>query len=448
MRFTRRVSVSLRRRLAVVALATTAVWVGLLSATFILVLTAQLRGQADQLLRTRAAAVAATVDVRPDGRLVVHEPADDSALDVGTWIYQGTTVIERPIASTQLQADADRLAAHRSTYAETAQPHAARLYALPLTSGGRQVGTVIASVGLDPYRSITQAVLAGSVVFALLLLAGSYPVTRMIVGRALRPVRTMSAQAARWSRDGTARRFEVDGRPVELAGLATNLNTLLDRLAAVLRHEQQLTAELSHELRTPLARITAETDWLTAHPRTDTERHDAHQAIAASATAMREICETLLADARSLGGQRPETCLVPDVVRQLARQHAAHHPEAVPVTVVGPPVHAELPAALLQRMLSPLLDNASRYARRHITVDTTQRAGTVEIRVEDDGPGIPAELGAAVFEPGWRADSTDDHDGAGLGLALARRLARSAGGDITLAESAAGARFVVSLPAE
>jgi signal transduction histidine kinase len=51
-------------------------------------------------------------------------------------------------------------------------------------------------------------------------------------------------------------------RPAELAGLAGNLDQLLDRLSAVLRHEQQLTAELSHELRTPLAQITAEIDAL------------------------------------------------------------------------------------------------------------------------------------------------------------------------------------------
>ncbi|MGZ4638918.1 MAG: sensor histidine kinase, partial [Actinomycetes bacterium] len=64
----------------------------------------------------------------------------------------------------------------------------------------------------------------------------------------------------------------------------------------------------------------------------------------------------------------------------------------------------------------------------------------------DDGPGVPEEFRADVFEPGRRADPDDDHPGAGLGLALARRLARGAGGDIALADSSSGAAFRVTLP--
>jgi signal transduction histidine kinase len=76
--------------------------------------------------------------------------------------------------------------------------------------------------------------------------------------------------------------------------------------------------------------------------------------------------------------------------------------------------------------------------------------GGVEVTVADDGPGVPEAVGAAVFEPGRRADPADGHDGAGLGLALARRLARAAGGDIELAprtNGRGGAGFVVTLPA-
>ncbi len=60
---------------------------------------------------------------------------------------------------------------------------------------------------------------------------------------------------------------------------------------------------------------------------------------------------------------------------------------------------------------------------------------------------MPEEFRGALFEPGRRADPGDGHDGAGLGLALARRLARAAGGDLTLAAAGPGARFAVTLPA-
>lgn len=97
---------TLRGRLALLALATTAIWV--LTVVFNLALHAQLRRQSDDLLRTRAAAVAATQQTWPDGHIRVLEPSDDRALDVGVWIYQGYTAIERPRAPKALQASADR----------------------------------------------------------------------------------------------------------------------------------------------------------------------------------------------------------------------------------------------------------------------------------------------------------------------------------------------------
>ncbi|MGW5349791.1 sensor histidine kinase [Streptomyces sp. NPDC004031] len=441
---------TLRGRLALLALAVTAVWVTVLTVAANLVLGAQLRGQADDLLRTRSAAVAATIEARADGRIVVHEPGDDRALDIGVWVYQGGTAVERPAAPEALQRAADRLAGRSAVFADTAEPVANRLYALPVMApaGGRQVGTVVATVALDPYRSTARYVLLSSTGLALALLACVYPVARSVAGRALQPVGAMSAQAAEWSEHGVSRRFGTHRRPRELAHLAGNLDGLLDRLAALVRHEQQLTAELSHELRTPLARITAEAEWLTARPRSRAEQAASHEAIAASAAAMAQICQALLADARA-GTADPGRCAPAEVAASLARRRAEAAPGAVPVTVTGGPVTADVPAALVERILTPLLDNAARYSSREILVECVPAQGGARVHVSDDGPGVSAALGPAAFEAGRRADPGDGHDGAGLGLALARRLARNAGGDITLAASPGplgGAHFVVTLP--
>ncbi|MCW2885886.1 MAG: two-component sensor histidine kinase [Streptosporangiaceae bacterium] len=436
---------TLGSRLALLALSTTAIWVVLLTVVFNLALAARLREQANDLLRARAAAVAATVEARPDGRIVVREPTDDRALDVGTWIYQARAAVERPRASASLQASADRLAGHREAFVDTDR-HASRLYSLPVSAGDRQVATVVTQVGLAPYSSTARSALAGSTLLALLLLGGVYLVTRVVVGGALRPVAKMSAQAAQWSEHGTTHRFGAERRPAELSRLAGNLDQLLDRLAAVLRHEQQLTAELSHELRTPLARITAEIDWLTTRPRDAATQRASHEAIAAGAATMQRICEALLSEARNPYDQVPGRCVVSAVATDLARRSSEDHPQGPSMIVTGDAVTAGVSAVLVERVLTCLLDNARRYAERQITVECAPRAGGVEITVTDDGPGVPAEIGAAVFEAGRRADPQDGHDGAGLGLALARRLVRSAGGDLTLAPSAGGARFVVVLP--
>ncbi len=168
---------------------------------------------------------------------------------------------------------------------------------------------------------------------------------------------------------------------------------------------------------------------------------------------MRRICETLLTDAQAAATQAgrpvPGRCDLLEVARSLARRARAEHPEAAPVTVSGAALTAGVSAAVAERILTPLLDNARRYATYTISVECVRRPAGVEVSVADDGPGVPPALGEEVFEAGRRADPDDNHPGAGLGLPLARRLARAAGGDVTLSDvpgPLGGARFVVTLP--
>ncbi|MFD7899995.1 ATP-binding protein [Streptomyces sp. NPDC059743] len=462
---------TLRGRLALIALVTSVLWIAVLTTVFNLALDRRLHAQADEVLRTRAEAVAATVDARPDGRLTVREPAEDQALDAGVWIYEGGRAIELPPnVPSALQRQADALVGRGTRFAETTSPSATRFYALPVAappvagggskaaggsgtagggeaSGGGQAGTVVTSVSLDPYVSTADTALAGSIALSLVLLGGVYLLTRLVVRRALRPVGDMSAQAAEWSKAGVAERFGEGSRPAELVSLAANLDELLDRLAAVLRHEQRQAADISHELRTPLARITAETEWLARRPRTADEQRASHEAIASAAATMGRICETLLSEARTRTGQTPGSCDVLALAYELARRGTDGPPRTPVIEVRGGPATAGVSAALAERILSPLLDNARRYAAHTVLIECAAVAGTVRVTVADDGPGVPEEFRDSLFEPGRRATPGDGHDGAGLGLALARRLARAAGGDIALDAGHAGARFSVTLPA-
>jgi signal transduction histidine kinase len=101
---------------------------------------------------------------------------------------------------------------------------------------------------------------------------------------------------------------------------------------------------------------------------------------------------------------------------------------------------------VLERILAPVLGNAVRYAVHRITVTATRRTPGVVISVVDDGPGVAEDFWVQVFEPGQRADPDDGHAGAGLGLALARRLARASGGDLVLRGPGPGAEFEITLP--
>lgn len=427
---------TLRGRLALTAVVTTAVCVGLLTVGFNLLLSSQLHAQAGDLLRERAAAAAATVSVAADGSVHVLDPIADAALDADLWVYAGHTPLERPHAGPTVQAQADALAQRGERFASIEEPRPRRLFALPVMSHGRQVGTIVSAVSLDSYRNVARLALVGSVGLGLLLLAGAYALTRVLVARALAPVQRMSTQAAQWSDAGAAERFGAAARPRELAVLAHNLDGVLDRQAGLLRHEQQVTEEISHELRTPLSLVTAETDLLQARRRTRPELDAALSRISSAATSMNDILETLLTTARSRSLSAAGRCRLAPVLHAAAERA----PGEVHVELVDPELMAGVDGAVVERIVAPLLDNAARYARSRVEVEVTAEPPYVVIRVRDDGPGVDPALGDAAFEPGRR--TPDEHGGAGLGLALARRLARATGGDIVLAAGC----FEIRLP--
>jgi signal transduction histidine kinase len=433
---------TLRGQFTAVGVALAAVTIAVLTVAFNVTLMRSADGDANSRLRSQAGAAATTMSLR-GGRVVPRESPNDTAIDREVWIYQGTRPVERPPASADVQRAADALAGRAHAFHTLRDPDF-RLYALPLTAAGRQVGTVVAGLSLAGYDRTTDLALSGSLLLAVVLLAAVAALTWIVVGRALSPVRDMTRSAASWSERGGAQRFGVTPRPDELGELATTFDTLLDRVAASLRHEQRLSAELSHELRTPLARITAEVELLQRRERAPTERAEAYAAMARSARQMSEILETLMAAARADSGLDSGHCDVASVLDDIAREWP---PEGAELTtrVVDDAVSAGVDGEVVERILAPLLDNARRYARTHVELTAAAAGGRVLVTVADDGPGVPADALDRVFEPGVRVG--DAHGGAGLGLALARRLARAAGGDVSAERPDHGAAFRVELPA-
>jgi len=114
-------------------------------------------------------------------------------------------------------------------------------------------------------------------------------------------------------------------------------------------------------------------------------------------------------------------------------------------------VHSDpMPAAegdpeIVRRALAPLLDNARRHAHSSVTVTLDSTPGRARVTVRDDGQGLDPDLGEAAFEPGRRGKGQPD-GGAGLGLPLARRLARARGGEVSICAGPGGC-FMLELPA-
>jgi signal transduction histidine kinase len=104
---------------------------------------------------------------------------------------------------------------------------------------------------------------------------------------------------------------------------------------------------------------------------------------------------------------------------------------------------------LVERILAPLIENACRYARERVEVVIENDSREVRFTINDDGPGVDTDELEAIFEPGTRTPggaARDLSDGAGLGLALSRRLARTAGGEVAAEHDARGGRFTATLP--
>ena len=445
----RRLTGTLAGRLALGGIAWVAVWALALLLAFNVLLSRVLANQVDAALQARAEAVAATVSVRDDTLHVAE--GDDAALDAGTTIYFGQTLVEGSDLSPDLR---ERLIQHGSRRADRETLGPVRYLAHPITFHRVQVGTIVVSSDIGARKRTEAIVGSASIVFILLLMVFTFFALHGTLQRALRPVRTMGDQASAWGDQDIDRRFDPDAGPLELRELALTLNALLERIAATVRHERSFTAELSHELRTPLAHLHAEIDLMTTTAGTEPEPADP-EALARLMTSVRRLegmVESALSPARAEQAGALGLCRVADVLAALpgppplsggATENGA--PPRLHVTG-STAVTLAVDGDIARRALLPVIENAWRYAVHEVRIDVSTVAGVALIAVSDDGGRLDPELVEAVFTPGFRAEPADGYPGAGLGLALTRRICRSAGGDATAAVAGGRTTLTVYLP--
>ena len=446
----------LRGRLLATVLLTIAFVLAALTAGFNIVLRARLTADANGVANARATAELAALRLQ-GGHILLPDAPDQGSPDSSIWVFHyGASppatikAIEAPQTPPITLRVAARAAAAAPTSRVTDRP-ALRLRALAVQQNGHRIGAVVAAVSLAPYNQTGRTALVGSAVLAVVAFAAIGLACRWLIGHALLPVATMTKQAAEWSEHDIDRRFNLESTRDEIGQLATTLDALLGRLAAGLRHEQRLSAELSHELRTPLAGIRAQSQYALLHTPQDLEGREALEEIVAATTRMTTTLDTLIAAARTELRPRGAHCDAVLAAREAAGAAAAlAAANAVTISVVpapeSAPVAVEQP--LVERVLAPIIENACRYAHAQIRIEIRPTGATVQLTVGDDGPGLAPEQLEAVFQPGWQGSaSTVAIAGAGLGLPLARRLARSAGGDVIAHHIRLGGRFTVTLPA-
>jgi signal transduction histidine kinase len=255
----------------------------------------------------------------------------------------------------------------------------------------------------------------------------------------LRPLRTLQAALAD-VRAGRARHVSED-QPDELASLAVELNALVDQKEAQLEHARRHVANLAHGLKTPLAALAmklAEGD------------HDPSGALREMVADINGRVRHHLGRARATApGSRHyvRTVLAPALDGLVAVLRGIHADRAIGVTIdVSPEFGVAADPQDVDEMLGNLLDNAWRHASSQVTIAAAQAGSTIELTIEDDGPGLSEQAIDDALVPGRRLDERGD--GHGFGLPIAQELAELNGGSLALGSSQTkgGLRATLALP--
>ena len=347
-----------------------------------------------------------------------------------------------------------------SNVMQDGEPH--RVYSEAVREGGRlrgvvqverQLGDVVDSLAGLRRLLLTVVVPCGALLGGLASL--------FLVGRMLRPLRTLTENAQAIGGSDLAERLSVVGED-EFAGLATTLNGMLARLEAAFRLEQattrrleetveqqrRFTADASHELKTPLSTIKAHAGLLRMGELAEEDRESV-EAVDVAANRMRGLVDDLLVLARADGGSLTARTAPVDLAEAVSAAVGAVSPLSVEVRGTASPLVVQGNGEALTRLFINLLDNAKKYAGGPVEVHLAKKGGSAEVAVVDRGAGIAAEHLPRLFDRFYRPDTsrTSETGGTGLGLAICKEIAAAHGGTIEVASALGkGTTFTVVLP--
>lgn len=283
------------------------------------------------------------------------------------------------------------------------------------------------------YASNTHIFLLWMVGTSLVLLA----VAILFLRNQIRPIENLADAAEAFGKGRDVENFRPRGaREVRRAAVA--FLEMKRRIERQIEQRTTMLAGVSHDMRTILTRFRLELAFLPEGPEVDALRKDVDE--------LQGMLEAYLAFARGDPGEQAALTDMAQVIEDL-RANAERSGARARCSFMGPPL-VQVKADSLRRCLGNLVANAVRYART-LEITGTRDARWLIVTVDDDGPGIPAEMREEVFRPFLRLDDARNQDagGTGLGLSIARDIARTAGGEIILGDSPMGGlRATLRLP--
>ena len=255
-----------------------------------------------------------------------------------------------------------------------------------------------------------------------------FVVALLFMRNQVKSIRRLAQAADSFGKGRDVADFKPEGA-TEVRQVAGAFIQMRDRIKRQIRQRTEILAGVSHDLRTPLTRMKLQLAMLGPTPETASLESDV--------AAMERMVEGYLAFARGESAEQPEPTevsgLLREVVVQMRRDGGIvdlHVEQAMTVPLRREP---------MRRCLSNLIANAQRYGE-HVSVRAGPRDKVIEITIDDDGPGIPPDKRKEVFKPFFRIEGSRNPEtgGVGLGLTIARDVARNHGGDIVLEDAPGG----------
>ncbi|QYK50833.1 MAG: HAMP domain-containing protein [Anaerolineales bacterium] len=309
-------------------------------------------------------------------------------------------------------------------------------------------------------RSHSLRTLATTVLGAgLLIVLIAFGVGWLFSGAMLAPIHriTLTAQAIGDERDFT-HRVNYTGPPDEVGLLASTFNSMLSRLQNAfqrvehsLQMQREFVADISHELRTPLTTLRGNLSLLRRNPPMPTEERDdiLNDLIDENDRLIRLVNDLLLlarADAeRELAKDALDAA---ELLREVTRQTQVLDPQRTITLTATEGLRILGDRDAFKQIMIIALENAIKHSQDEVSVSAQPQGEMAEIRVQDRGPGIPADQLPHIFGRFYRGDSAQATPGFGLGLAIAKTLVEKQGGTIEMqSEPGTGSRLVIRFPA-
>ncbi len=265
-----------------------------------------------------------------------------------------------------------------------------------------------------------------------------FGVATIFMRNQIRPIRRLAQVADSFGKGRDVPGFKPEGA-TEVRRAAAAFMQMRGRIKRQIRQRTEMLAGVSHDLRTPLTRMKLQLALLGDSPEA--------QSLANDVAEMERMVEGYLAFARGEGTEQPVDTDLSELLREVVAQ-TSRRKDAVIDLHLEQKLELPLRPEAMRRCLTNLIVNSQRYAK-HVAISAGRRKKSVEITIDDDGPGIPEDRRRDVFKPFHRLDIArgPDTGGTGLGLTIARDVVRSHGGDVVLEDAPnGGLRARIRLP--